>query len=323
VLPLDMRQVILDGLAADESWGQDGLLHASSHLAGSLRHAQLEVAGAPAADREFAEKVTLKTGTLWHEWVAAKLQQQGRAAMLEVKMGPWMPSGWTGTADWILWSTEYQAFVLGDFKTSKGELIRWIERDGAKTAHLWQLSAYWYALRDAGFPLVRGFGVFYMPKNTVSGAVVEPVTIECDPIDEATLFGTMAERTEATKAYMESIGLVFGERPRVLAAGAYQSDLLAPVQERQLFLRWQTKEGRWDVRLEPDWSTSYCRFPDHLCDCKHQGTTKVGEWHLAGDGVEYVARKGYEAIQPPTPSATEVRKRQAKLAAANTEGKDA
>lgn len=313
----------MTGLAADESWGRDGLLHASSHLAGSLRHAQLEVAGAPTVDRSFADHVVLKTGTLWHEWVAAKLGQQGHAAMLEVKMGRWMPTGWTGTADWIIWSDEYKAFVLGDLKTSKGEMLRWIERDGAKDAHLWQLSAYWYALRDAGFPLVKGFGVFYLPKNPVKGYVVEPLTIECEPVEESALYATMEYRAEATRKYMADIGLVFGERPHALhSPEAYLSEHLAPVQERKQVLRWDTKLGFWEVKLEPNWDTVYCRFPDELCNCKGQGTTKLGEYHLVGDGVEYRPRKDGNALDiKPTvePSHGDIVKRRDKLVTAGTE----
>ena len=66
--------------------------------------------------------------------------------MAEVNLTPWMPTGWSGTADWLFWHPEYEGFVLGDLKTSKGEAIKWKERDGMSEEHLWQLSAYWHAL---------------------------------------------------------------------------------------------------------------------------------------------------------------------------------
>jgi hypothetical protein len=58
--------------------------------------------------------------------------------------------GWaheaSGTADWVFWNADLGWFVLGDMKTIKGDGIAWIEKDGAKREHLWQLSCYWHAL---------------------------------------------------------------------------------------------------------------------------------------------------------------------------------
>src|SRR3954447_13428749 len=50
--------------------------------------------------------------------------------------GPYMPEGWTGTADWVFWNRELGGFVLGDMKTIKGDGIAWVERDGVKREHL-------------------------------------------------------------------------------------------------------------------------------------------------------------------------------------------
>ena len=73
-----------------------------------------------------------------------------------------------GTADWIFWNPDLGGFVLGDLKTIKGDGITWIEKDGAKPEHLWQFSAYWWALYDAGLPMVKAFAILYWPRTAVT-----------------------------------------------------------------------------------------------------------------------------------------------------------
>jgi hypothetical protein len=77
--------------------------------------------------------------------------------MQEVKLDRrWLPDGWSGTADWIFWNADLGGFVLGDLKTIKGDGITWIEKDGAKREHLWQLSAYWHACTTPAYRWSRG-----------------------------------------------------------------------------------------------------------------------------------------------------------------------
>ena len=75
------------------------------------------------------------------------------------------------------------------------------------------------------------------------------------------------------------------------------------------------------MKLVPHWSADYCPFPDELCDCRQQGTTKIGHWRFHetdhhpewANELIYVSRKGYEEFEPELkPDAKEVKKRAGK-----------
>jgi hypothetical protein len=78
---------------------------------------------------------------MWHEWAHKALVAAGVPFMQEVRLDRWLPAGWSGTADWIMFDPERAAFVLGDMNTIKGDGTPWIEKDGAKLDHIEQLSA--------------------------------------------------------------------------------------------------------------------------------------------------------------------------------------
>src|SRR5437764_9270415 len=46
------------------------------------------------------------------------------------------PEGWGGTADWIIYHPQYEAFVLGDLKTTTGEGIEVVSRSEEHTSEL-------------------------------------------------------------------------------------------------------------------------------------------------------------------------------------------
>lgn len=220
-------------------------------------------------------------GTLWHEWWHKTLIERGVPFFHELKLTSFMPEGWSGTADWVFWHPEYQAFVLGDLKTAKGEAIYWINRNGAKTEHIWQLSAYYYALLAMGLPMVKGFGVMYWPMNDTSdGDLVLPTLQECDPLPEDVVLGRMVERFQACDKFWH---------------GPWELDDLAPEIDREQKLLWNKTQGVFDVKLVPHWSTRFCDWEAPYCNCRNQGTTKVGHYKL---DEEYVPRKGYEDILP-------------------------
>ena len=282
MLPFDMTGLLHRELLAQRR-EPDGLLHASSDLVGSLRHAQLHIAGAPKIASEVVSDIRLMTGTMWHEWLGKALVKAGIPFMQEVKVTPWLPDGWSGTADWIIWDAASRGFVLGDLKTIKGEGMRWIESGGAKNEHLWQVSAYWHALYDAGFPLVRGFAVLYWPMNdTTDDSIIEPQIVECDPLPRETVYAVMEERWALTERYLAGVSL---------GNGFLVTEELAPEMQREQKLSWNAKQSVFDLKLVPHWSTAYCPYADELCSCNTQGTTKIGHYTLEG---EYVPREGYE-----------------------------
>lgn len=306
ILPVDLVAVIEKGVVGEQR-EFDGLLHASGDLVGSLRHSQLGFVGAPTVPRHLVEDIRLRTGTMWHEYIGSLLTAAGIPYMAEVALAPWMPEGWSGTADLIFWHPQYEAWVLVDIKTMKGEGLQWVEKDGMKEEHLWQASAYWHALVAAGFPMLDRFGILYLPMNMVYGeSMPNPSVQEGVPIPEDQIIPLMESRYAACKEYAD-----------LQAEGL--SDLtegLAPEQDRvqKLFWAGKGKPNQWDVKLVPHWSAQFCPYESDLCGCKDQKVEKVGHWWTEGDGVgeniNYTPRKGYEDIEVVIqPDAREIKRR--------------
>ena len=296
LLPFDLTEVIHHELLKQRR-ENDHLAHASSHLKGSIRHAQLDVAGAPKVQSELLSEITLMTGTLWHEWIHDTLRKLGVPYMAEVNMTPWLPAGWAGTLDALIWNPELKAFVLRDFKTAKGESMRYIRRDGAKDEHKAQVSLYWHAAKKMGVPLVKEAEVFYLPKNDTRSKdeVIEPILASFTPLPAKQLHGEAKQRWGRISDYVKSVGGEPGQpvpetdRP----VGEWLTDALEDVQPRQQRVYFDRNTGTHEVKLVPHWSTAYCPFPTELCDCSTQGTTKVGYFDIDG---EYIPRKGYEDV---------------------------
>jgi len=277
LFPLDVRAELLAALEADDR-PFDGKLHPSSHLLEPLRHVQLEFARAPQKPRTLPDRMPLEIGTLLHERFERIWRKKRLPIMLEVKLDEWLPDGWSGTADWIPWSKEHRAFVLGDLKTLKGAGLPWILRDGAKESHLWQISAYWYALRDMGIPLVEGFAIAYLPKD----GGLEPEVMDCKMIDESLLRAVMDQRKADVDAFLAFRDECENEWPKGLA----------PIPDREQKRVWNAKAKTLDVVLKPHWSSMYCRFLD--CGCSEQGQEKIGTWESIGGIYSFTPRNGYE-----------------------------
>lgn len=291
LLPFDLTSVLHAELD-NQRRAPDGLLHPSTHLNGPLRHAQLDMAGAPQERNSLVSEVTLMTGTMWHDWIGGVLKRLGIPAMLEVNLTPWLPEGWSGTADLIVWNPELKAWVLVDLKTTKGESIVWIHKKGAKEDHVLQTSTYWYALKKMGLPLVKRILVYYLPKNDVRGGGVEPVMVDFPPMPEAALAKLMKGRGKAVTAYLESLPK---HEPEPDEYDYWLTDQLADPQPREQVVRFNRTSGMYEVKLVPHWSAAYCPYPDELCSCSTLGTEKIGAYDQDG---EYFPRKGYEAIEP-------------------------
>lgn len=301
VLPFDFADIIRAELDAGRR-ENDGLLHASSHLQGSLRHAQLDVVGAPKVENDLISNLRMYTGTMYHEWLANTLRKNGVPFMAEVNLTPWMPLGWGGTADYLILNPDLDAFVLADLKTTKGEGMFYIRRDGAKLEHQWQLSMYWHAAKKmfgGTAKIAKVVAVLYLPLNDTrnSEEVIEPTLVDFEPIPLDELMAEAKFRAEAVTAYRESLDTFYRlegyEPPREVSL--YLTDKLAPVQEREQHIYFDRKTETWDVKLMPHWSAQFCPFPDELCDCNTQGQTKIGMYDTDGT---YIPRTGYEDIEP-------------------------
>jgi hypothetical protein len=238
--------------------------------------------------------------------------------MQEVKVTPWLPEGWSGTADWLFWDADKRAFVLADLKTIKGEGLKWVQEE-VKEEHLWQLSAYYHALVAGKFPMREGFSVLYLPMNDTAdrAELIEPLVSDCAPLPREQVWQQMEERWAWTRVYLET----FRKSVRAVDHGGgrwddvytYVNENLAPPIERIQKLAWQKKHSYWELRLTPHWTTSYCPFTTDLCDCSEQGTTKIGEYDVEG---VYKARAGYEDHLPevaPTPQQINRKRRELEL----------
>jgi hypothetical protein len=75
------------------------------------------------------------------------------------------------------------------------------------------------------------------------------------------------------------------------------------VQERdeKLSINKTLKRPVIDLKLEPNWSTEFCPFPSELCNCREQGSTKIGHWDRREDGTMfYTPRPGIDQPDHPT-----------------------
>jgi hypothetical protein len=297
LLDFDIESLLRRKLEADRR-PPDGKLHASGDLIGSLRHSQLKLAGAPTVESDIVGDVRLRTGTLIHNDFERIFR--GKPVMLEVKLDEYLPEGWSGTSDYVIWNRERRAFVLGDLKTVKAEALPWILKEGVKDSHMHQLSAYWYALRKMGIPLIEGYGVLYLPITQDVREPVQPTWQEGTPLDEAYMDTLMASRWNAAQAYLASIKGGKSNK-RFLTAE------LADVQERELKAYWNkaaSKAGKKEtpgveVKLVPNWSSTYCEFPTDLCDCRLQKPEKLGTWMATAEGVVFTPSRGKEGMYDP------------------------
>ena len=81
---------------------------------------------------------------------------------------------------------------------------------------------------------------------------------------------------------------------------------------------WNKQQGVFDLKLVPHWSAEFCPYPDELCGCSKQGTTKVGHYTLDGN---YVPRKDYEdvwAVEAPAEKDYRKRRKEAEVASSGT-----
>jgi hypothetical protein len=239
---------------------------------------------------------------MWHSWFERAIHDRKLPAMSEVRLDPWLPEGWSGTADWIVWDSEVNAWCLKDVKTIKGEGIKWIVKDGTKEEYHWQTSLYWHALAAWNFgPLLKEIEIFYLPMNAVVGETVEPVSTVVKPLDRDLVLGVANDRWAATKRYLDALYPAVPTTANTGEGPDYLNEHLAPVQERIQILRWVKDKVRWEVKLAGHWSTQYCPFPTELCDCREQGLTLIGSYVFDADaGIRYEPRKGdeYKSIEP-------------------------
>lgn len=326
MIPVDLLELLREDLEHEVKPREN--LYPSSDLIGSLRHTQLSFVGAPRVTSDLVGDMRMETGTMWHKRLGQILEDAGLPVMREVRLTPWMPDGWSGIADLLFWVPEERAWVLRDLKTTKGEGIKWKVEKGMSEEHLWQVSTYWWGCYHMGLRMMDRFEVMYLPITQDYKDPIEPVTLSERPLTEEILLPVMEERWSRAREYQQSVvdreqelsdQLFKGERGYgSRLEERYVTDALAPIQPRVQKLIWEAKLKRWNVVLVPHWSAAFCPYPNELCGCSAEGTTKVGHFERVEDSellpttdqVRYVPRRGYEATEPevaPVPS--EIRRR--------------
>jgi hypothetical protein len=299
LLPLSVGPVInkvIEESLAKERREDDGLLHCSSDLCGSLRHTQLRLAGAPTlpSETDFVSSIRMHTGTMWHSYIGKSFVRAGIPVIQEVNVTPWLPEGWGGTADWLIWDSLEAEFTLVDLKTTKGEGIRFIKEQGAKKEHRWQASAYYHALVNAGFPMAEKFAIYYLPMNEVLSDPVSPIVSECKPVDYSELKSTMNYKFTRVQEYLSSLPSPSGKELTIVD---YSTSELELTMEREQKLYWNKSMGVFDLKLVPHWLTRYCPYPLALCGCIEQKSEKIGHFTLE---KLYIPRSGYESYDSST-----------------------
>lgn len=281
---------LFDSFMEEKFRPYDALLHPSSDLSDHLRHVQLKHAQASVLDDNLismtiAEKARLMTGTFWHTHFEEAIKAAGIPGMTEVDLTPGLPPGWSGRADLLLWEPSLNAFRLWDFKSTKGESIPYIVRDGAKDDHKRQTSAYWIAAYNMGFPMVQEISILYWPINpVVNNANIKPEIVSFEPLKS--VFNEMVEITPKVLKYVHDFK----------TTGDFDQPSLADPPPRVQTLK---KKGEiYEIILAPDWRAPYCPAggDESLCPCGKYGTTKVAEYDPNTQHLSM--RKGYETIKP-------------------------
>jgi hypothetical protein len=252
------------------------MLHCSSHLTAPLRHTQLYMSGTPTIEAPITNSVRLQTGTMWHSFFETEVLKSV-PKMAETDLTPYLPEGWTGRADYLIWDVDSGCFELVDLKTIKAEGMAWIA-NGPKEDHIWQVSAYLMGCIRMGIPVRTDKAyVYYLPMNEIPGKRIDPVLTSFTPLSEVMIAERMDDVSRWVKQYLDG-------------------DKLADIPKPEARVFKDSKLKRFDVKLVPHWSSMYCPYGD-ACGCSEQRPSKLGHWT---DGDTFVYSRGVdESIIPP------------------------
>ena len=244
---IDFTALIREGLAHNRR-APDLKLHPSTHLDGNLRHAWLDFHGFKRQANEFANDARLQSGTWWHEYIQGLLY--GQPAMHEVDLTPWLPTGWSGRADTLLFDPSTQLWRLYDYKTTDN--VKKVEEWGIKGTHAIQTASYAHGFTNMGLPFHEEAQVVYIP---ISG-VGEPLICTVDV--------SAAEQRRA-------VSTMYGVRNSVL-------DYPEPPDWPEDLVHYRRTLGGVTVHWQHHMSRGFCPFPDEVCGCRVNDL----KWHKMG-----------------------------------------
>lgn len=237
---------------------------------------------------EFLDLINMQTGTLWHkqveQWLKKDKNRWWELVASEVDLTPYLPNGWTGTADWVFYDKEADHCILGDLKTIKPEAVQHLS--GIKDDHLAQLSCYNYGLTKAGYTMAPELFVFYLPKNKIWTADVKPQQLSSVPI--------------------ENIDVIMYSIKKNVDGFVSGVTKLAPMPDPVYKHSYNKLMNVFDVKQYPDWREAYtCPFDETLCP--RTPIRKVGHWNSSRKWVTKYAE--HKNRRYPVPSDAEFRKR--------------
>jgi hypothetical protein len=225
----------------------DGFLHPSTHLDGNLRHAWLDQRKYPHTPDSLGREARTTTGTWWHEYIAGVMRAKGLPFMSEVNLRGWLPPGWSGTMDCLLYLPSDKLWLPWDYKT-KDDLTK-AQEWGLSLEYSKQLSAYGGAVQNMGLRVTDYGEVKYIP-----------------------IAGDHSDIVSYTVNISDTLS-VWDEMKRVSAAVAEGTDI-PPIPSDNIHYR-KLQSGVVKVYWQHHMSRMWCSFQPDVCGCKVDDV----KWH--------------------------------------------
>lgn len=262
-------ELLVDSMFEDRE--DDGLLHCSGDILAPMHHLYLNKLGAEKKPNDAASKLRMLTGTLWHERFEEVVYELG--GISEIPLAEGLPEGWAGTADALIPSErriperEAPAYRLQDLKTTSVAGLRmnyWI-----KDTHLWQVSAYYWALDAMGYNIDPEFDILYVG---VSG--YRPIPSDSE----------MAYKTLTSKPLPKDV--VWNRLERRMRALENLTEL--PEQDYEYVWEYgiDKKNGLHRVK-RTHWLTKFCPYDEMACSCNDPDNIAIEHFDV-DDPAEFV-----------------------------------
>lgn len=255
-MSFSFEKLIKDGIQANNR-EPDYKLHPSTHLSIPLRRLELESIGYPKQKGKYDSSHRLLTGTLWHEWLEKLLTESGATVSLELNVTSWLPTGWAGRLDCLLWDKARGKHDLYDFKTT-GD-VTYVRRE-PKWEHVQQANLYMDAVASQIADCDKVY-IVYIGMNT-DDVVVHECTLPR---------GQMAARAidlyDKVKAYRLRCGIgTFIDKPLLPTVEPDLFDIyLSPGLGKQERWVWNKFRKGWGAYYGPAPECKFCPYPSEVC----------------------------------------------------------
>lgn len=289
------------------SWDKTSL-HPSMDLQGCLRRTCLDYAKAEKRPDTFTDLTRKRIGRELHRWLQWVLEKNDYEVEKEVKVHEGLPDGWRGSADILLRARKAEETWLIDLKTVSSVSLYMADVTSGRVQlsnkssswpsedYVWQLSAYYHALKKMGHEVDRAMLLFW-PVDTYYDRQgrkhsMAPRQAEIDPIPEEEVWAKMDEVSKAVdqwKGTWEKTG-----SPENYDLPSYMEP------EQKLIPKPSAKRVEYyEVHQKLDWRCRYCPFFQVSCQPPYSDE-KVGEYRYEeGVWVFYPEYAGAEPLIRP------------------------